>query len=182
MFGFGRKKDKAKRGAEAAAQPMQPPRPQGAAAVPPPAPANGHTNGPVRLIDPVPGQPQDMRVGIVQALEQPEGGRGYIVELAPAGQMNILAWIADDDAVHPTATVLAEKPSTAGVELKFDPWNEGNDRIGAIFIWDTEHGFQGDDPDIPICIGEYMGDADGAVLIAQCSFDAGAYARTPHPR
>lgn len=182
MFGFGRKKDKAKRGAEAAAQPMQPPRPQGAAAVPPPAPANGHTNGPVRLIDPVPGQPQDMRVGIVQALEQPEGGRGYIVELTPAGQMNILAWIADDDAVHPTATVLAEKPSTAGVELKFDPWNEGNDRIGAIFIWDTEHGFQGDDPDIPICIGEYMVDADGAVLIAQCSFDAGAYARTPHPR
>ncbi|PAU69665.1 hypothetical protein B1400_0637 [Bifidobacterium italicum] len=185
MFGFGRKKDKAKRDAEAAAQPMQPSPPQApgmGAVVPPPAPTNGHTHGPVRLIDPVPGQPQDMRVGVVQALEQPEGGQGYIVELTPVGQMNILAWIGDDDAVHPTSTVLAEDPGTADVELKLDPWNEGNDRIGAIFIWDTVHGFQGDDPDIPICIGEYTVDRDRSVYIAQCSLDAGTYGSASHPR
>lgn len=193
MFGFGRKKDKAQRDAEAAAQQRQSAQPQQpmeqqpsgmAAAVPPPAPApaGGHTNGPVRLIDPVPEQPQDMRVGVVQALEQPDGGQGYIVELTPAGQMNILAWIAGDDAVHPTSTVLAEEPPTADVELKFDAWNAGNDVIGGIFVWDTVHGFRGDDPDLPICIGEYAVGPDGAVLIAQCSFGAGVYGRAPHPR
>ncbi|WP_026644721.1 tetratricopeptide repeat protein [Bifidobacterium sp. AGR2158] len=183
MFGFGRKKDKAQGDTEATAQPTQSAQQPGiGAAVPPPAPANGHTNGPVRLIDPVPGQPQAMRIGIVQELEQPEDGQGYIVELTPSGQMNILAWIGHDDAVHPTSTVLAEDPGTADVELKLDAWNEGNDRIGGIFVWDVEHGFKADDPDLPICIGEYTVDRDGGVYIADCSLDVGTYGSASHSR
>lgn len=181
MFGlFGRKNDKAKRD-DADAVPQVPPPPAGG--VVPPAPTPVRTDSRVRLIAPGPGQPEGMRVGIVEALEQPEGGQGYIVELTATGQMEILAWIGGDDAVHPTRTVLSEAPTPQDVVLKLDPWNDGNPRIGAIFLWDTVYGgFKGGDPDIPICIGEYTVDADGGVYIALCSFDVGVYGSSSHRR
>ncbi|KFI58965.1 putative tetratricopeptide repeat-containing domain protein [Bifidobacterium cuniculi] len=75
-------------------------------------------------LTPIPNQSPMEVYNIAKDIEQPAGGRGYVVHVVGRRKVEILAWLSDDMCAYPTDRPLAQEPE-GYPQVQFDEHHDG---------------------------------------------------------